>query len=447
MKFTSLLKSIIVEESRFEILMNALTKPGQDKEGQKTRPKLSKGEFINLVLADPTTRLNNVDVESATPEELSKIKAGSYVPWIIKNYLIPMTETKPGDRTYDADVKRAKEIFIEDLYKITEDLVKFERFKSKLPKEMRDINKLTPDQLFDAVKGFDLTLATTTKAERKKLPVHPGAELAYDGPTWRVIKIKDAGKLSQEAACFYGGGAQTPKETNWCTAAPGGGQFNYYISKGPLYVIYRPDDPNVKPATGLPVERYQFHFQDNQFMDKDDRRIDLIQYLNGPMEELKGFFKPEFAKNISVGGTHLKIESFSSGSIGKFIALYGFDDLIDNLPPTLENIFMANRDRDVNVDIKLPEDIGRFKNLKQILMDNCTSSCPDGVCDLPNLEFLAFMNCPKLRTVPGCIADLPNIIFLNVKGSDNVKIPKEIMEKADEMGKGMWDFNREFSGD
>ena len=88
MKFTSLLKSIIVEESRFEILMNALTKPGQDKEGKKTRPKLSKEEFIDLVLADPTTRLNNVDVENATPEELSKIKAGSYVPWLIKNYLL-----------------------------------------------------------------------------------------------------------------------------------------------------------------------------------------------------------------------------------------------------------------------------------------------------------------------------------------------------------------------
>jgi hypothetical protein len=41
MRFTSLLKSLIVEQSRFEILLNALTKPGEDKEGNKTKPKLS----------------------------------------------------------------------------------------------------------------------------------------------------------------------------------------------------------------------------------------------------------------------------------------------------------------------------------------------------------------------------------------------------------------------
>ena len=41
MKFTSLLKSIIVEQSRFEVLLNALTKPGEDKEGKKSMPALS----------------------------------------------------------------------------------------------------------------------------------------------------------------------------------------------------------------------------------------------------------------------------------------------------------------------------------------------------------------------------------------------------------------------
>jgi len=187
MKFTSLLKSIIVEQSRFEVLLNALTKPGEDKEGNKTKPKLSKKEFIDLVLADPTTRLNNVDIETATSEELGKIKAGSYVPWLIKHYLMPKTESAVGEYSYEREVKRAKEVFLEDLYKVTDDLKKFERFKGRLPKEMRDINKLTPDQLYDAVKDFDLTLATTTKAERKSAPVHPGAKLVFDGPNWRVI--------------------------------------------------------------------------------------------------------------------------------------------------------------------------------------------------------------------------------------------------------------------
>ena len=65
MKFTSLLKSVIVEQSRFEVLFNALTKPSQDKEGNKTKPKLGRQEFIQMVAADPTTRLNDVDIETA----------------------------------------------------------------------------------------------------------------------------------------------------------------------------------------------------------------------------------------------------------------------------------------------------------------------------------------------------------------------------------------------
>ena len=66
MKFTSLLKSVILEQSRFEVLFNALTKPSKDKEGIKSKPKLTKQEFIQLVTADPTTRLNNNSVKYAT---------------------------------------------------------------------------------------------------------------------------------------------------------------------------------------------------------------------------------------------------------------------------------------------------------------------------------------------------------------------------------------------
>lgn len=435
MKFTSLLKSVIVEQSRFEVLFNALTKPSQDKEGNKSKPKLGRQEFIQLVAADPTTRLNDVDIETANSKELEKVKAGKYVQWIIKNYLAPKTERQPGDNGYDKEVKKSKETFMEDLYKVTDDLKKFERFKSKIKGE-KDINKMSTDQLYDAVKDFDLTLATTTKAERKSAPVHPGAKMVYDGDNWRVIEIKDKGVVGKEAACFYGGNNE---ETRWCTSAPGASWFERYINKGPLYVIYNPNDTDVSPKTGLPKNRYQFHFPDNQFMDKDDRQQDLVQLLNGPMSELKDFFKPEFAKGLTVGGEKLVIDSFSHGAIGKFIALYGLDDLIGSLPDTLKEFQIQNRDNKTDVLVKIPEEIGRFKELNMILLDNCVDSIPDSVCTLPKLRFLALINNPKLRTIPECVGDLPNLYFLNVKGSENVQVPESIQAKGSDMGGGMWD--------
>jgi hypothetical protein len=438
MKFTSLLKSIIVEQSRFEVLLNALTKPGEDKEGNKTKPKLSKKEFLELVMADPTTRLNNIDIETATSEELGKIKAGSYVPWLVKNYLLPKTESAVGEYSYEREVKRAKEVFLEDLYKVTDDLKKFERFKGRLPQEMRDINKLTPDQLYDAVKDFDLTLATTTKAERKSAPVHPGAKLVFDGPNWRVVEIEDKGQVGKEAACFYGG---NNVETRWCTSAPGASWFERYIKDGPLYVVFNPNDTDVSPNTGLPKIRYQFHFPSNQFMDKDDRQQDLVGLLNGPMSELKNFFKPEFAKGlVGTTGKHFVVDGLTAGAVGKFISLYGLDDLIQSLPKTLESFSIKNGDQNNNVKIELPKEIGDFKDLKNIVMDNVSfKSIPESICQLKNLNFIAVMRNPELTTIPECIADLPRLMFLNVKDSPNVKIPRAILEKGEEMQAGMWD--------
>ena len=436
MKFTSLLKTIIAEQSRFEVLFNALTKPSEDKSGVKTKPKLTKKEFIELVKADPTTKLNNVDIDSASSNELSKVKAGKYVQWLIKNYLTPTTERQPGDNGYDREVKQVKDTFMEDLYKVTDDLKKFERFKGRLPDESRDINKLTPNSLYDAVKDFDLTLATTTKSERKSAPVHPGGKLVFDGDNWRVVEIKDKGAVGKEAACFYGG---NNKETRWCTSAPGASWFERYIKDGPLYVVFNPNDTDVAPETGLPKTRYQFHFPSNQFMDKDDRQQDLVQLLNGPMEELKMFFKPEFAKGLTVGGEKLVIDSFQHGAVGKFIALYGLDDLIGNLPTTLKEFQIQNRDGKNDININIPEEIGRFKDLNMILLDNCVDNIPESICTLPKLRFLALLNNKNLTSIPECIADLPNLYFLNLKGSENVQVPERIKEKGTDMGGGMWD--------
>jgi hypothetical protein len=436
MKFTPLLKSIILEQSRFEVLYDALTQPSVDKQGKKQKPRLTKQELNALVQADPTTRLNDVDLENMSKDDYKKIKAGKYVQWLIKQYLTLKTERQPGENGYDRELANVKATFMEDLYKVTDDLKKFERFKGKIQGE-KDINKLTADQLYDAVKDFDLTLATTTKSERKSAEVHPGSKMVYDGPNWRVIEIEDKGPIGKEAACFYGGNNQ---ETRWCTSTPGTDQwFNRYIKDGPLYVIYNPQDTDVASTTGLPKNRYQFHFPSNQFMDKDDRQQDLVQLLTGPMSDLKDFFKPEFAKGLTVGGEKLVIDSFTHGAVGKFIALYGLDDLIGNLPASLKEFQIQNKDSKNNIVINIPEEIGRFKDLNMIMLDNCVASIPDSVCQLQKLKFLALINNKELKSIPECVSNLPSLLFLNLKGSPNVEVPNAIKEKGTDMGGGMWD--------
>lgn len=434
MKFGTVLRSLLKEASRFEVLMDKFVKPKKDSD---KKPLLKKSELLQLIVADPTTRLNDVNLgdEKISKEDMAKVKVGEYTPWLIKNYLRPKTETQFGEYGYDREVAQMKDRFMEDLYKVTDDLKKFNRFKSKLPLELRDINKLSVDDLYDAVKDFDLTMATTTRAERKTLPVHPGAEFGFEGETWKVVKIEDKGDKGREAACFYGG---NQVETRWCTSAPGLNWFDRYIKDGPLYVVYNPNDDRISPNTGLPTERYQFHFPSGQFMDKEDRSVNLVELLNGPMEELKQYFKPEFAKGLTVGGNKLDIDGFKTGSIGKFIGLYGLDELFDSLPTDLKEIKIANPLGDVTLVI--PPSISRFKELKSLIFENCIEYLPNEICELKKLKFLSAPDNPKLSYIPECIVDLPNLIFLNLENSPNVRVPKSIKDKSSDFGgSGIYD--------
>ena len=450
MKFTKILKNIIAENVKGKYLINLekLTKPTKDSEGNKKKPLMTKEVFDELVKADPTTKLNDVDLSTAGENELEKVKAGSYVIWLVKKYLTVPTEIEPGQPGYERELKQNQSVFLEDLYKVTNDLKKFERFKNRIPENQRNIDKLSVQQLYELVKDFSLEKTKATKEEKKvaaETYEHPGGEIAYRGNNWTVAKISDTGKLGKDAACFYGGNYLEPSrgETRWCTSSPGLNWFDRYIKDGPLYVVI-PNKYEGKrgEVSGLPAERYQFHFQSNQFMDVHDHSVNLVELLNGPMSELKEYFKPEFAKGVTVGGTKFAIDSFTSGAVGKFVALYGVEDLFESLPAELEEFQINNRDRN-DILVKIPEDIGKFKNLRMILLENCVSEIPNSVCELTKLRFIALINNPQLKTIPGCLINLPNLTFINLKGSPNVEVPEEIKARATDVGGGMWDLEGE----
>ena len=184
------------------------------------------------------------------------------------------------------------------------------------------------------------------------------------------------------------------------------------------------------------------------------KRIDIIKdnsisnlskedmaLLNTPMlKQLKQELKPKFVSSITQSGDNLTIDNFDSGAVGKFVSLYGLNDLFNSLPDTLKQFQIINRNTP-GLIVQVPEDIGRFKQLNMILLDNCINSIPDSVCSLPNLKFLALVNNPQLTEIPKCIANMSKLSFLNLKGSENVEVPQEIRNKATDFGGGMFEMD------
>jgi hypothetical protein len=422
MKFKNfeILRSLIAEQSRVEVLLDKLTKPSVDNDGQQKKPFLTIDEFIELIKADPTTRMNNVDINSADSDELTKIKAGKYVNWIIKQYL----KTDPSDR----------KVFLEDLYKLTINLKKFDRFKNRIPNEFSDINKIDTKVLYQITKDFDLESGSNVerreRRERRKLDVHAGAELVFDGPTWRVIRISEKGPIGREAAQFYGG---YHIETQWCTSRTDFDNFKTYIKDGPLYVIYNPNDTNVAEKTGLPVERYQFHFESNQFKDRHDVEIeDLVDYFTGKMSELKDFFKPMFFNQISkTSGNNFNIRSLSDDFYSNFIGIYGLESVFDSIPNSVEQISINDTKGKFEIDI--PSNISRFKNLTALTLNGVVRSIPDSICSLSELQFLVLTSNPKLKSLPDCIIDIDTLAVINVQGCSSIVVDPRIKEEYIEL--------------
>ena len=438
MKFNNIIKSIIVEQGRYEILKKTYTQP--KKKGEKVKPaKMSLEQLNKMVMTDPTTRRDGDNIK----------KAGKYVNWIIKQFLQiePNIESSYGTPQFKKEFKEKTDLFFEDLYKTTDDLIKFDRFKSQIDDELRDINKLTIDSLFNTVKDFSLEKASTTKAERKEMKVHPGAELVYSGSKYDVYMIEDQGDLGKEAACFYGG---QNKETRWCTSAPGLSYFNTYIKQGPLYVLVDRTDTEVGEISGLPKHRYQFHFPSNQFMDVNDRQINLVDFLLGEEEGLKQFFKPEFMKGLSnADGTEISVE-YPRDAASKFIALYGFDKFFDDLPNNLGRLDFIKtsgssrygQESAKDLNIKIPSSIGRFKNMYALHLDGILDELPSEISNLEDLMFLSLPNNKNLKSLPKEMAEkngndykMKNLAVITLAGSNpNIEIPEEVQTMIKEKG-------------
>ena len=442
-RFTNILRDLIIESSRFQVLFDLYVKPNKE-----TRKGTMPFETLfAIIAADPTSRIpQGMEAGNAKPEDMEKVKIGKYTKWLLKKFTTPNIDLSSGDTDPNSPaVKRAikqyQDLFLEDLFKVTGDLMKYERFKDRLPKEYRDINKLTVDELYNQVKDFSLEKTKATKSEKKEAAStyqHPGADVVYRGTDWTVVKISDKTQLGKDAAIFYGGNYLEPSkgETRWCTSGPGLTFFEGYISRGPLYVIIH-NSPrkfngsmDVGEKSGLPALRYQFHFPDSQFMDPADHQIDLVAFLLNNEEGLRDYFKPEFMKGMLQNNGDAVVINYPESAASKFIALYGFDELFESLPDTIKR-FHFDYNGSAPINLNIPESFGKFKQLNRLHIAGCLTKVPNSICNLKELKFVSFPKNPNLEPLPACMADLPKLSMLGLLKSKEGVVPEALLKRAE----------------
>lgn len=249
---------------KFEVILEDLLNELTGKEiYQKYYSKMNYDFFLDIVSTDPQTELEGKEIK----------RLGKYSKMLINLY------QKGGLLIEDLD--KAKE-YLEYVY------------KHKIPLDINKIKYLS--DLYDVVKGY---IAQDTKSLDEILKILSKEEykVLLNGDKWYIFQ-----PLTERASCYLG------VDTEWCTTwgpyslnkkhRDRGNHFNSHSVKGPLFIMINKENLN---------DKYQFHFETNQFMDRSDRRINTsIFFKNSDRSEILNYFFPSFTREVS--GDEMKIE-------------------------------------------------------------------------------------------------------------------------------------------
>jgi len=417
MGITDILKKLVLEQSRYEVLVDKFAKSKTKASGKVIKPKIELDILTDLMQADPTTR---GDFEGDR-DSRDVTKVGAYTQWLIKQWMGLQqkadAEFKYGTQSWKDELDQSQGLFIEDLYKVTEDLMKFDYLKKTGKyKGEKDINRIPSiEGLYDQVKDYNVSKEelTTTKAER----VRDDVDVVWEDSNWIIMVPK-----TKEASCHYGGG-----QSRWCTASKGSNYYDHYAKQGPLYMVLRKEDINKSPNES---RSHQFHFESNSFMNAEDRNVDLSEFFT-EYPELKAFFKEKFAKFLTDEFKDTVEISQGQGAIQRYINIYGFEDFLDKLPKTLVRLDMDGGKTSKSAS-PLSQKILSFKNLKVLHIENSLSELPENLGDLTNLEFISVPNNPSLKSLPLSVLTLPNLEVINIRGNSNMVVPQEVIDWGEE---------------
>ena len=223
---------------------------------QKYYSKIPYETFINIVISDPRSNVDGVG---------NLLNLGKYSKLLLSLY-------------------QKGTLQIEDLVKAKEYLGYV--YLHNIPVEVGKIRQL--GDLYNIVKQYIIEDTLDFKLILDSLVLGTDYKLLHTGKDWTFYQ-----PLTEKGSSYLG------VNTEWCTTW---GQYclnkkhrdrgNYFQShniKGPLFIMINKTNP---------LDKYQFHFETNQYMDKNDKRINTTEFWFGK-DEIKHYFFPSLVRETS----------------------------------------------------------------------------------------------------------------------------------------------------
>ena len=223
---------------------------------QKYYSKIPYETFINIVISDPRSNVDGVG---------NLLNLGKYSKLLLSLY-------------------QKGTLQIEDLVKAKEYLGYV--YLHNIPLEIGKIRQL--GDLYNIVKQYIIEDTLDFKLILDSLVLDTDYKLLYTGEDWTFYQ-----PLTEKGSSYLG------VNTEWCTTwgeyclnkkhRDRGNYFQSHNIKGPLFIMINKTNP---------LDKYQFHFETNQYMDKNDKRINTTEFWFGK-DEIKHYFFPSLVRETS----------------------------------------------------------------------------------------------------------------------------------------------------
>lgn len=218
---------------------------------KKYYPNIADDVFMDYIELDPTYKGGN--------------NAGKYAKWILalanKGTLDNIGHVKDILTRFDSEKNNL----------INKDIMKY--------KSLDELEDMLNDESSYAEKSHRQQVRDRQKA-RRDADITKEAKLVFSGDGFDVWVPE-----TYAAECKLGAG------TRWCTASTESDYYYDYYKRmygGDYYVLI-----------GENGEKYQFHIESHQFMDKDDESVDMVEFFEDK-PSLKAFITPKILKAMGV---------------------------------------------------------------------------------------------------------------------------------------------------